>query len=174
MLFSRPALMGSVDMLGDPTLFFYYSFGLHTESLGLQAGRRVAGSHTSVVGSWRARTRTLRAVRLAGDRRPTQTRHTPGPARLPDCVDRRVAEADQRQGLRQPQILSHFLRISCTSDVWSSPGSFSGPPREAWYPLDQWESPPPPPPALCTTCSARLAELQGGWSSSAGRGNGQR
>lgn len=39
-----------------------------------------------------------------------------------DGVDWRVAEADHRQGMGQPQILSHFLKVSGTSDVWSSPG----------------------------------------------------
>lgn len=48
--------------------------------------------------------------------------HPTVPAVLPDGIDWRVAEADHRQGVGQPQILSHFLKVSCASDVWASPG----------------------------------------------------
>lgn len=41
---------------------------------------------------------------------------------LPDGIDRWIAEADHSQGVGQPQILSHFLKVSCASDVWGSPG----------------------------------------------------
>lgn len=55
---------------------------------------------------------------------PTQTRLTrcPTNTELPDGIDWRVAEADHRQRVRQPQILSHFLKESCASVVWGSPG----------------------------------------------------